>query len=108
MFASTLTLGVSIAFMIQHPHTNTIMPDDSDPSFALLSRPLDGPRSMKIDNRYLRLLLRGFVIAVAACLPLARHFTAIPFLGILVVMLVPCILWEWYASLERGGGILEP
>lgn len=140
MFGTTLVLGVSIAFLIQHPHSNAIKPEDSDPNpdseevrlayaissakwtvsgslsvvlvcqtiIALLSRSLDDPKTLKVNNRYLRMLPRLLVIAVAVFLPIDRSLTVIPFLGILAPVCFICILWEWWASLEKEGGFIEP
>lgn len=147
MFGSTLVLGVSISFLIQHPHTNQIAPktpdskrdtSEADPHLeesrlayatasamwtiastlsivlicqsviAFLSRSLDDSDTLKISSRYVRLLPRLIVIAVAICLPIDQHFTAIGYLGILAPVCFLCLLWEWVASLEKGGGFMEP
>ena len=63
---------------------------------------------MKVSNRYVRLMPRAIVVIVAMCLPLVRGMTAIAYLGVLVCLMVATLLWEWCASLERGGGLIEP
>ena len=75
---------------------------------ATMSRSLDKAGSLKITNRYLRLLPRLGLIAVAICLPIDNSMRGNIFLGILVAMLASCLFWEWYASLESDGGIFEP
>ena len=77
-------------------------------ALALLSRSLDKPGSLKITNRYLRLLPRLGLIAVTLCLPIVNSMKGVVFLGILVTMLGSCLFWEWYASLESDGAIFEP
>lgn len=137
MFGSTLILGVSVVFLIQHldvrPNDTTTGYINPDPRLAeavytakwmvssnisitivcqtiiaLLSRSLDHKGTLKIDNRYLRLFPRLLVIVVALCLPIGRRLGVVAYFGILASILVLCLMWEWTASLERGGGILEP
>lgn len=137
MFGSTLILGVSAVFLIQHDdvplNSRVNIADGFDLQLmesmycakwtvsatlsmiilwqtiiALLSRSLDHKGSLKIDNRYLRLLPRLLVISVTSCLPLAQMMRVTAYLGILAAMLLLCLLWEWTVSLERAGGIFEP
>lgn len=75
---------------------------------ALLSCSLDAPRTLKISSRYLRLLPRLFVITIALLLPIDRVLSSMAYLGVLAAVLMLCLVWEWTASLERGGGIIEP
>ncbi len=75
---------------------------------ALLSRSLDKPGTLKMTNRYIRLLPRLILIIVALCLPINGYLYGVTFLGILMGLLALCLLWEWFASLEREGGIFEP
>ena len=75
---------------------------------ATLSRSLDKTGSLKIDNRYLRLLPRLGFIAVAITLPLDYSMNGVEYLGIVVGVLSIVLIWEWWASLESDGGIFEP
>lgn len=77
-------------------------------AIALLSRSLDKPGTLKITNRYLRLLPRLLLIVVAICLPLKQTMKAIDNLGIVVGCVVVILYWEWYASLDKTGGLFEP
>ena len=77
-------------------------------SIATLSRSLDKPGSLKVTNRYLRILPRMGLIAVAMCLPIEKSQTGTSFLGTLVAILGSVLVWEWYASLESSGGVFEP
>ena len=142
MFHATLILGVSIIFIIKHPTTNALVPDEAkapalgevgtergleqfmnsakwcvgvylstivacQTSLALLSRPLDPPGTMKIDNRYIRLAGRFIVIVVTVLLPLVRHMAGSVMLAVMLCLLVACMLWEWTVSLDRDGTIVE-
>lgn len=75
---------------------------------ALLSRSLDRKGSLKIGNRYMRLLPREMVIIIVLCLPIERSMAASTFLGIVASLLMGCLFWEWIASLESDGAFLEP
>ena len=74
---------------------------------ALLSRSLDRKGSLKVDNRYLRLLPRVLIVPIALCIAVPRNLGPIAYTGILLSLLLPTLIWEWFASLESGGGILE-
>ena len=137
MFGSTLILGVTLSFFIDHLRTNAIDPSHGEDEelhklartmysakwvasttlsvvlfnqtkIALLNRSLDGPRTLKVNNRYLRLLPRILVAVVILCLPIDRRMSAATYLGIVVAVLIPCLLWEWTANLDAGGGLVEP
>ena len=75
---------------------------------ALLSRSLDRKGSLKVNNRYVRLLPRLLVVAIVVCLPIDRKMTGRIFMTIIVSLLLGCLDWEWIVSLERGGGLFEP
>ncbi len=77
-------------------------------SIALLSRSLDRKGSLKISNRYVRLLPRMVMIGAVLCLPIDRNMAGSTFLSIIVSLLLICLFWEWFVSLERDGGIFEP
>ena len=137
MFASTIILGVSIGYLISNPFANAIDPshgeDEEKHKFALsiysakwitattlsmilfqltkiaiLNRSLDPPHTLKVNNRYLRLLPRFIVIAVTICLPIDRGMNGITMMSIIISVMIPCLLWEWAASLDSGGGFVEP
>ena len=75
---------------------------------ALLSRSLDRKGSLKISNRYVRLLPRLILVAIVMCLPIDRRMVASSFMGIVVSLLLICMFWEWIVSLESDGGFFEP
>lgn len=75
---------------------------------ALLSRSLDRKGSLKVSNRYIRLLPRGLVMVIVLCLPIERSMSAGTFLGIVASLLFGCLFWEWFASLEADGAVFEP
>ncbi len=75
---------------------------------ALLNRSLDGPHSLLVSNRYIRMAPRGFVIIVAMCLPIKTDMTITVALGSLLALLLPLILWEYVAAMETGSRIFEP
>ncbi len=137
MFGSTLILGVTFGFFIQNLGANAIDPSDGEDEaahklaismysakwvasstlsvilfnqtkIALLNRSLDGPRTLKVNNRYVRLVPRILVAIVVLCLPIDRRMNAVTYMGIVVGVLIPCLTWEWIASLEAGGGLVEP
>ena len=74
---------------------------------ALLSRSLDRPGTMKIDNRYIRLSARLIVVAVTMFLPLVRHMVGSVMLAILLALLTGCVLWEGIVCLDKNGTIIE-
>ena len=75
---------------------------------ALLSRSLDRKGSLKISNRYVRLLPRMLVVAIVLCLPIDRNMAASTFMSIVGSLLLVCLFWEWIVSLQRDGGVFEP
>ena len=77
-------------------------------SIATLSRSLDRPGTLKVTNRYLRLLPRLNIVIVAMCLPIGKSIKGVTHLAVLVAMLSGTLTWEWYASLESDGGLFEP
>lgn len=117
LFHATLILGVGAGFLVEHPSASALDKDEALAShiftakwvfsislatvlvmqtlIALLSKSLDGKWTLKVDNRYLRLLPRLAAVAVALCLPIREQLVASVFLTILVLMLVVILLWEW-------------
>ena len=137
MFGATLMLGVTFLFFIKNLHTNSVDPshgEDEDihklavamysakwtasvtlsivlfnqTRIALMNRSLDGPKTLIVNNRHLRLLPRLLIIPIILCLPIVDGMSGGLYLGIVSTILVPCLLWEWIASLEYGGGLVEP
>ena len=121
-----------IANAVKHPEADE-SPTDSDPDLtsiiysakwavavslsitvtcqtgiALLNRSLDRKGSLKVSNRYVRLLPRVILVAVVLCLPIDREMRANFFMVIVVCLLLMCLYWEWVVSLERDGGVFEP
>lgn len=137
MFGSTLILGVSLTYLIQNLHTNAIDPSGggdgeahklamsiysakwiasstlaiilfNQTKIALLNRPLDGPHTLKVNSRYLRLTPRVVAGIVVLCLPISRQMDGGLYIGIVSLLLIPVLIWEWTASLDYGGGLVEP
>ena len=77
-------------------------------AIALLSRSLDRKGCLKVSSRCLRLLPRMLVIVIVMCLPIDQFLSPNLFLGIILALLLLCLNWEWFASLDRGGGWFEP
>ena len=80
----------------------------SQTGIALLNRSLDRKRSLKISNRYVRMLPRILIVAIVICLPIDRSMSGNIFMSIVVALLFGCLFWEWVVSLERDGGLFEP
>ena len=137
MFGNTLILGVTLTYLLQNIHTSAHDPSEGEDEearklalsilsakwvasctlaiilfnltkIALLNRSLDGPNTLKINNRYVRLLPRLVVAVVILCLPLAKRMDSITYLSVLSWLLIPLLAWEWVASLDSGGGLVEP
>jgi hypothetical protein len=75
---------------------------------ALLNKSLDPPRTLVINNRYLRMVPRVMVCIVVMCLPIINDINATAFLGILVALLQSLTLWEYVAAMEKGFQFFEP
>lgn len=95
IYAAKRTVSITLALILMN---QTLV--------ALLNRSVDPPGALKINNRYLRLLPRMLLIPVV-CLPIDRHMTSLTFLGIVSGLLLICLPWEWWASLQRDRRILE-
>ena len=137
IFGETLIFGVSATYLLEHPTaTSKTLPEDAPEALkrqqfilgsarwttgatlamvlvkqsviALMNKSLDDPGSMKVSNRYIRLMPRALVVIIALCLPIADDLTSLSYLGIIVACLMACLLWEWCASLEKSGGLIEP
>ncbi|KAI4251470.1 MAG: hypothetical protein LQ352_004832 [Teloschistes flavicans] len=74
---------------------------------TLMHRSLDPPRTLKVNNRYLRVLPRILLIPIVICLAIDRTMNSLTFLGIISGLLLACLPWEWWASLEHDGGVFE-
>ena len=77
-------------------------------AIATLSRSLDKPGDLKVTNRWLRLLPRLGVVIVAMCLLIKPSMMGVTHLAVCVALLSMTLNWEWYASLEKDGGVFEP
>ena len=96
MFSAKWSVGTSLALVV---FCQLIL--------ALLSRNLDKPGTMKVDNRYIRLLPRFLLCIVAVVLPIARKMAGSYMLAILLGCLVATLWWEWICSMDKGGRIFE-
>ena len=138
MFSSFLTLVAGIMFIIRqapqalinqhierfHGEELAILTQDaiwtisislcvalsSMTGLQLCDKPLDPPGTLKINNRYVRLAPRIPFLAITLCLPLVQDFQHNPFtmVGVLALLTISLMIWETSASMEAGGGLLEP
>ena len=96
MYSAKWTVGVSFAVLV-----------GCQIILALLSRNLDKPGTMKIDNRYIRLLPRLLICIIAVLLPLARKMVGSVMLAILLGCTTATLWWEWITSLDKTGMVFE-
>lgn len=75
---------------------------------ALLNKSLDTPGTLLVNNRYIRMAPRLIVVIVAMCLPIKTGMAVGASMGVLLAMLLPLILWEYIAAMERGSRLIEP
>lgn len=75
---------------------------------ALLNESVNTKRSLVVNNRYLRLGLRGIVVIVLLLLPIKQDISIGLFLAIIVGMLQVTVWWELITGLERGIRLIEP
>jgi len=75
---------------------------------ALLNRPLDPPKTLLVNNRYIRLAPRLPVIVFIALLPLIKDMTGTWWCGMVVWALYALFFWELVAGLEKDWKFVEP
>lgn len=75
---------------------------------SLLNRPLDKPKTLLVNSRWIRIGGRLPIIVIICCLPLIKSLTASMWIGIVVCLLYAVSFWEWIAGLERNWKLLEP
>ncbi|TVY41539.1 hypothetical protein LSUB1_G001995 [Lachnellula subtilissima] len=75
---------------------------------SLLNRPLDKPKTLLVNSRWLRIGGRLPIIVIICCLPLIKSLTPAMWIGIVVCLLYAVSFWEWIAGLERNWKLLEP
>ncbi|KUJ19158.1 uncharacterized protein LY89DRAFT_683088 [Mollisia scopiformis] len=75
---------------------------------ALLNRPLDKPKTLLINSRWIRLAPRLPAVALIICLPLFKSLTAGAWCGASISILYGVFLWEWMAGMERNWQLIEP
>lgn len=75
---------------------------------ALLNLPLDRPKTLIINSRWIRLAPRIPALAVICCLPLSEHLSGAGWCGGVTTTLYAVFLWEWIAGMERNWKLLEP
>jgi hypothetical protein len=75
---------------------------------TLLNRCLDGPGTLLISNRYIRLAPRAMLVVVLMCLPIKTDITTGSFLLIIMVLMLVINFWEHVVALEKGGRLFEP
>ncbi|KAH6668738.1 bacterial low temperature requirement A protein-domain-containing protein [Halenospora varia] len=74
---------------------------------ALLNRPLDGPKTLLVNSRWVRLMFRLPVIVVIVCLPVIRGMNGRWWVSATVLLLYPLFLYEWVSGLETGWKFIE-
>lgn len=124
LYASVLLLDSSIKYLIYHV-LDTLEESVSSKAHwtvsaalsaalvcmtavTLLNRCLDGPGTLLISNRYIRLAPRLMLVVVLMCLPIKTDITSKVFLLIILVMMLVVNFWEHVVALENGGGLFEP
>jgi hypothetical protein len=75
---------------------------------ALLNRPLDKPKTLLINSRWIRLAPRLPAVALIICLPLIPNLDAGIWCGAATSTLYVVFLWEWIAGLEKNWKLIEP
>jgi hypothetical protein len=75
---------------------------------ALLDESLDPPGTLRINNRYLRLLGRGVYVLVVLLIPIYEDINTEFFLGTCALLMMLLSIWEWITSTDRGGKFVEP
>lgn len=75
---------------------------------ALLVKPLDGPRTLLVDSRYVRLMPRMLSVIALATMWLYDFQDPTSVVGFMVLICWIVFVWEWHAGMERGGGLIEP
>ena len=77
-------------------------------AITLLNRSLDGPQTLWINNRYIRMVPRAVVALVVLLLPLKSDISTTLFLITSTTLLLALMLWEYIASFEKGWHWIEP
>ncbi|KAI9893596.1 MAG: hypothetical protein M1814_006392 [Vezdaea aestivalis] len=75
---------------------------------ALLNRPLDGPRTLIVNNRYLRLVMRPVAMAIMLGLSGYDKLSSSSFIGVVLGCLWAVLGYETIVGRIRGGGLWEP
>lgn len=75
---------------------------------CLLNKPMDQPRTLLINNRYVRLAPRVAVATAIVCLAIKSNMPVRGLVSINVALLFSVVLWEWVAGLEKGAKLFEP
>lgn len=133
MYGSLLTLAAAVLFLIDNQSIFTTIPPGEQNTelthfsvalwsasgslslalfsmtcIALLNRPLDKPKTLFVNDRYLRLAPRIPAIVAIMCIPLIKNLTAQGWCGGAVTTLYVVFLWEMVAGLESGWQWFEP
>jgi hypothetical protein len=77
-------------------------------SLALLNKTLDRPKTLIVNNRYVRLAPRMAAVPIIACLPIGQHILPGSMIGYLAVIMYILIMWEKICTMEHGGALFEP
>jgi hypothetical protein len=77
-------------------------------AISLLNRNLDGPKTLVINNRLLRIAPRLPATAFIVCLPLIPGMNGAIWCGATTSVLYGVFMWEWIAGLEKDWKLFEP
>ena len=75
---------------------------------TIIALPIDGPGTVKINDRYIWLFMRAVFLVMRFCLLLAKHVGAQLYLALVATMLLIVRVWAWNISLDEAGAFIEP
>ncbi|KAI1622576.1 bacterial low temperature requirement A protein-domain-containing protein [Exophiala viscosa] len=74
---------------------------------ALLNQPRDQAKSLRVNNRYLRLAGRPLYAVIVLAIASDKNIGTETYLGTCSLLMVCLSIWEYSASMEKTGGFLE-
>ncbi|KAK4945257.1 hypothetical protein LTR10_015416 [Elasticomyces elasticus] len=74
---------------------------------ALLNQPRDPAKSLRVNNRYLRLAGRPLFAVIVVAIASDKNIDSETFLGTCSLLMTCVSIWEYSSSLERAGGFFE-
>lgn len=75
---------------------------------ALLNQPRDARKSLRVNNRYLRLVGRPIYAVIILAIAGDKDIGPETFMGTCSLLMLCVSMWEYATSLEKGGGFVEP